>query len=133
VCCVDVVEVRSDRLYGQPTTFGKIVGGTGIHPQSIIMTNDLATQLLWSFKEETVEHQVMFEPNTLALSHRVREVTMLAADVTPRAVKPYADLELGAHVVMMRALAETPDVSPQIRSWTPLSTPRALRAVWEPV
>ena len=105
-----------------------------MHPSSIIMKNDPTTQLLWRFKEEAIEHHVTFEPNTFALSHRVREVTMLAADPTPRrAVKPYADLELGAHVVMMQALAETPDVTPHVRPWWPLSTPRALPAVWEPV
>ena len=105
-----------------------------MHPLSIIMKNDPTTQLLWRFKEETVERQVTFEPNTFALSHRVHEVTVLAADVPLRpAVKPYADLELGAHVVMMRALADTPDVTPHVRSWTPLSAPRALPAVWEPV
>jgi hypothetical protein len=131
---VDIVKDRSDRLYGQPTAFGKIVGSARMHPPSIIMKNDPTTQLLWSFKEETVERQVTYEPNTFALGHRVRRVAKLAADVAPwPAVKPHADLKLGAHVVMMRELAETADVTPHVRTWMPLSTPRALPSVWEPV
>ncbi len=133
-CCVGVVAVRSERPYGQLTAMGRIVGRAGLHPFTIIMKNDPITQMLWSSKDVLVERQVTFEPNAFALSHRVHEVTMLAADVAPRrAVKPYADLELGAHVVMMRALAETPDVTPHVRSWRPLPTPRALPVVWEPV
>ncbi|HVA07092.1 MAG TPA: hypothetical protein VNG12_10165 [Acidimicrobiales bacterium] len=95
------------------------------------MKNDPTTQLLWRIKEETVERHVTLDTSGFSLSQRTQEVTMLAADTSP---KPLAnicpDLELGAHVVQMRTLA-TDDSSPDVRPWTPLSTPRALPIAWE--
>lgn len=97
------------------------------------MTNDPTTQTLWRIKEETVDRHVTLDPSGFSLSQRMHEVTIVAAETAP---KPLAnictDLELGAHVVLMRTLAAV-DSSPDVRPWTPLSPPKALPATWETV
>jgi hypothetical protein len=123
----------SDWPYGKWSGLVRIESEMSFDRSTTIMKNDPTTQLLWSTKEETVERHMTLDASGFSLSQRLREVTMLAADASP---KPGAnictELELGAHVVQMRTFA-TVDVSPDVRSWTPLPTPRALPAAWETV
>jgi hypothetical protein len=130
VCCGDIVEPRFDRLYGRPSDRVRIVSETGFARSTVIMQNNPTTQLLRRIKEETVERHVTFDESRFSLSERMHEVTMLAEDASPRpAVNACTDLELGAHVALMRTLTHV-DRSPDVRSWIPLSAPRALPASW---
>ena len=94
------------------------------------MNTHTTTQLVWSIGEETVERHVTVEPSGYSSSQRNQEFTMADAWARP-AANVHTDLEVGAHVVPMRTLATVPDTPPGVRSWVPLSTPRALPVAWE--
>jgi hypothetical protein len=97
------------------------------------MDKDPTSQLLWHLKAATMERRVTVAEHSVSMSVRVEEVTMMSATEMTTASRPNdcPDLELGAHVALLRSVGGKSPAWRGARS--PLSVaPRPLPTVSKP-